>query len=75
MGPIPSNHRLAERKLIKLMESGEFEIDVQGRVWRLKARRGLRNGGSHLVPIKRRRTEHSAPDGRTWDEIQEVNHG
>ena len=63
MGAIPLNHRLAERKLIKLVESGELEIDDQGRIWRLKVRRGLKNGGSHLITVKRRRAEHPTPDG------------
>ncbi|MHB1419523.1 MAG: HNH endonuclease [Bacillota bacterium] len=63
MGTIPSNHRLAERKLISLVRSGEWEIDKLGRIWRTCVRRGLKNGGSHLVPVKRRRVEKVLPSG------------
>lgn len=31
---IPSNHRLAERKLIEIVHSGTWRIDNQGRIWR-----------------------------------------
>lgn len=63
MDAIPSNHRLAERTLIQLVERGEWEIDDQGRVWRTVIRTGLKSGGSHLVPCARRRVEKATPDG------------
>jgi hypothetical protein len=63
MGRIPSNHRLAERKLITLVQSGEWEIDKQGRIWRLSVRRGLKTGGSHLIPTNRCRVEKLLPSG------------
>lgn len=55
---VPLNHRQAERIVIKAVQRGELEIDLQGRVWRVKTRRGLRMGGSHSVNTKRRRVEH-----------------
>ena len=63
MGRIPSNHRLAERKLIALVQSGEWEIDDRGRIWRTSVRRGNKKGGSHLIPVKRRRVEKILPSG------------
>lgn len=49
--------RQNERKLIALVESGEFEIDDLGRIWRLKIRHGIRSGGVITISIKRRRAE------------------
>lgn len=63
MGRIPSNHRLAERKLIALVKSGEWKIDEQGRIWRISVRKGLKNGGSHLILVKKRRIEKILPSG------------
>lgn len=63
MGRIPSNHRLAERKLIALVKSGEWEIDGQGHIWRISVRKGLKNGGSHLILVKKRRVEKILPSG------------
>lgn len=63
MGRIPANQRLAERKLIQLVRSGEWEIDEHGRIWRTFIRTGLKRGGSHLVPVKKRRVEKRLPNG------------
>jgi len=63
MGTIPANHRLAERKLISLVQSGEWEIDERGRIWRNLVRRGLKCGGIHLVSVSRRRVEKLLPSG------------
>ena len=60
---IPTNHRQAERKLIKAVESGELFIDKQGRIWRRKLRKGKKKGGSQLVCIETRRAEHKVPLG------------
>lgn len=46
---VPSNHRQAERKLIQFVESGEWSIDDEGRIWRMRTWRGN--------PIKPRRAE------------------
>ena len=60
---MPSNHRLAERKLIRLVISGEWEIDEKGYIWRNMVRKGLKGGGSHLIPVKKRRVEKKLPLG------------
>lgn len=60
---IPSNHRQAERRLIKHIYSGELRIDLNGRIWRDKIRKGLKSGGSSLYKIKSRRAEHATPAG------------
>lgn len=54
---------LNERILISLVRDGQWEIDDQGRVWRVCVRTGLKAGGSHLVPCERRRVEHRTPLG------------
>ncbi|MBB5764642.1 HNH endonuclease [Methylorubrum rhodesianum] len=54
---------LYERILITLVREGQWEIDEHGRVWCVADRRGLRAGGSHLVPCKRKRIEHRTPEG------------
>ncbi len=54
---------LAERRLISLVHEGQWEIDDHGRIWRTSMRTGLRGGGSHLVPVERRRVEHRLPSG------------
>lgn len=54
---------LAERQLIALVQRGEWEIDDQGRIWRTCIRTGLRSGGSHLVPVARRRVEKRLTQG------------
>lgn len=59
---VPSTHRQAERLLVRLVESGEWEIDDEGRVWRVAMRSGLKTGGSHVVPVARRRAEHDSGD-------------
>lgn len=53
----PSNHRLAERRLIALVRDGQWEIDGDGRVWRVGMRHGLRAGGSEIIQVQRRRAE------------------
>jgi hypothetical protein len=62
---VPKNHHFCERQLIKLVESGEFEIDEQGRIWRMKKRSGFKGGGSVLLDVERRRAEYQLdpPDG------------
>jgi hypothetical protein len=37
----PSNHRQAERVLIQMVHSGRWEIDCEGRIWRVRDSRGL----------------------------------
>jgi hypothetical protein len=59
---LPKNHRLAERALLTLVGS-ELQIDPQGRIWRIAARRGRKGGGSHVIPVKRRRAEKLLPLG------------
>lgn len=54
---MPANHRLAERRLIALVQDGQWEVDGEGRVWRTGLRTGLRTGGSHVVAVARRRAE------------------
>ncbi len=49
--------------MIKLVENGELEIDANGRVWRLKCRKGKRNGGFGFYKVKRRRAETKLPNG------------
>lgn len=53
---------LGERTLLNLIVTGEWEVDRQGRIWRTKVRKGLKAGGSHLVPCLRRRAEKRNPD-------------
>jgi hypothetical protein len=53
----------AERRLIALVESGEWEIDSEGRIWRLMLRHGLKDGSSSLIKVSRRRAEKSLPSG------------
>lgn len=60
---VPSNHRQAERVLVRLVTNGEWEIDEDGRIWRTKARTGKKSGGSHLVSVARRRVEHPTSFG------------
>lgn len=60
---MPTNHRLAERRLIALVQDGQWEIDDEGRVWRTALRTGLRSGGSHVVAVARRRAEKVLPSG------------
>lgn len=59
MGRISDN----ERALIALVREGQWEIDEAGRIWRVAVRTGLRAGGSHLVPVARRRVEKALPQG------------
>lgn len=56
---VPPNHRLAERKLIALVVSGEWSIDPDGSIWRTYIRSGDRwNPGTvRLIPCARRRAE------------------
>lgn len=54
---------LNERTLIALVHDGQWMIDDQGRIWRTTMRKGLRGGGSHLVPVELRRIEKPTPQG------------
>lgn len=47
----------AEEYVITLVESGELVIDQEGRIWRIAERKGLRTGGSVVVPVEKRRAE------------------
>jgi len=62
---IPSNHRQAERRLVSLVDSSEWEIDAEGRVWRVAVRTGDRwNPGTfRLCACARRRAENRLPSG------------
>lgn len=60
MGRIPP---LNERVLIALVRDGQWQIDDQGRIWRVAVRKGLKVGGSHVVTVKRRRVEKPLPQG------------
>lgn len=63
IGGIPRTHKQAERKLIWMVQSGEWEFDSEGRVWRVKQRCGLKRGGSHVVDVPRRRADRRLPSG------------
>lgn len=52
-----------ERVLIALVRDGQWQIDDAGRIWRVCIRVGLKAGGSHLVPVARRRVEKMTPAG------------
>lgn len=60
---MPANHRQSERALIALVGDGQWEIDSEGRVWRVARRTGLKDGGSHVVRVTRRRAEKSLRSG------------
>ncbi len=63
-GTMPHTHKQAERKLIAMVRSGEWEIDTLGRVWRTSIRTGNRwSGGFRLSPVARRRAEGRLPSG------------
>lgn len=47
----------AEEFVITLVDSGELEIDREGRIWRTSMRKGLKTGGSIVVPVRKRRAE------------------
>lgn len=70
---IPSNHKQAERFVIKAVQSGELEIDDKGRVWRIKRRCGIKTGGSHLLPVPRKRAEHKTKTG--YLQVRIMRHG
>ena len=64
MDGIPSNHRLAERELIKLVRDGEWKIHPDGSIWRFKVRGGNRyTGMSQLRSCAPRRVEKRLPAG------------
>jgi hypothetical protein len=63
MDRVPSNHRLAERRLITLVREGQWSIDERGRIWRSAMRTGLKTGGSHVIPVARRRVDRATPQG------------
>lgn len=52
----------AEEFVITLVESGELEIDQQGRIWRVAMRKGLKTGGSIVIPVQRQRAEREVDD-------------
>lgn len=55
---------LNERILIEFVRSGEWEIDSDGRVWRVCVRKGNRHhGGFALLTCPRRRVEKMTPQG------------
>jgi len=54
---------MAERKLIELVNRGEWEIDKRGAIWRVQVRTGCRWHGTKLVDVERRRAEHRTPLG------------
>lgn len=51
MDRIPSNHRLAERKLISLVRDGEWEIRGDGSIWRIGR---CRSGPSRYGRVEKR---------------------
>lgn len=54
-GRAPAWWAAGERKLIALVVSGEWEIDAEGRVWRVGVRHGSGRGGPTLVrPVTRK---------------------
>jgi len=55
-----------EKIIYQLVESGELEIDNQGRIWRVKKKTGKKTGGTLLRPCKRVRAE------RPWGEYLQV---
>ena len=56
--------KLAERNLIALVRSGEWEIDSQGRIWRTAIRSGNRWTGETVVrPCRRRRADRPCGGG------------
>lgn len=77
MDRVPRNHRLAERRLVSLVASGEWEIDADGQIWRVKRRKGCRDGSVQTISIPRRRAEHQMPSGylmvHAWWGIEHVN--
>ncbi len=54
---MPSNHRLAERRLISLVEDGRWVVDGDGRIWTVAVMCGQRPGGVRRLSVARRRTE------------------
>lgn len=57
-------HKQSERAVYKLVQSGELEIDPEGRIWRVKKRTGDRwTGGSKVTPCLRVRAEQRTPQG------------
>lgn len=55
MDRVPSNHRLAERQLIVLVRDGEWEIRIDGSIWRV--------GRSRSGPSRFGRVEKRLPSG------------
>jgi len=48
-----------EEFVYEAVKSGELDIDSEGRIWRIGARRGNRwTGETHVIPCERRRAEH-----------------
>jgi len=65
MDRVPSNHRLAERKLIAMVRAGEWEIDNEGRIWRVcitsSAVTGTAARGGRVATTTLRRTNDDLP--------------
>ena len=56
--------KYAEEFAYQAIEIGELEIDSQGRIWRVAARRGNRwGGGTRSIPCERRRAEKETSTG------------
>lgn len=59
-----ADHPQSEKFVIQAIETGELEIDLQGRVWRLMKRTFNRwTGGVRTTPCKRVRAESGVKDG------------
>lgn len=60
---VPSNHRQAERKIIKLVESGYLEVREDGSIWRLQNRTARRNGTVSVTRCEPRQADFLLPSG------------
>lgn len=49
--------------VVSLIDSGELEIDSEGRIWRNAMKKGLKKGGYQIVKVKRKRAEFKLPLG------------
>lgn len=57
-------HKQNEKLVYKLVQSGELEIDTDGRVWRVAKRTFDRwTGGTKVTPCTRVRAENKTPEG------------
>lgn len=53
MDRVPANHRLAERTLIQFVQSGEWKIDNQGRVWTCRGKRAEKRLQTGYLMVRR----------------------